>query len=84
MTGLDRFSSNRAVAISALLLARCAGGARPLHYTHIKSHTGHPWNELADTLAAGAHKDVGRLLAPLPMAGWGAEDFEAMEHYLTL
>eukprot|EP00974_Lingulodinium_polyedra_P034591 3324162-Lingulodinium_polyedra.AAC.1 len=65
-------------------MARRAEGSGPIHYRHVKPHTGHPWNALADTLADRAHAEVGKQSAPLPMAGWGTEEFEATEHFLTL
>ena len=48
------------------MLERC----RPVHYSHVKGHSGHPWNELADRVANAGRKRS--ILAPvrLPIADW--------------
>eukprot|EP00974_Lingulodinium_polyedra_P019382 1870462-Lingulodinium_polyedra.AAC.1 len=30
----------------------------PVDYRHVKGHSGHPWNELADVVASGALQQV--------------------------
>ena len=48
---------NRVIADMVVAMARAARRRRGLQTQHFKSHTGHPWNELADSLAGQKHKD---------------------------
>ena len=57
---------------------------RDLTTQHIKSHTQHPWNELADTLAAGLQSDVPAFESVLPLDDVGVPDLEALEHMAQL
>ena len=56
--GIFSFDSNAADADLVRFLALRARCRRALITEHVESHSGHPWNELADSLAGGLNADV--------------------------
>ena len=46
------FQRNQRLAATAFLAGTLARGGGTLDVVHIKGHSGHPWNELADRVAA--------------------------------
>ena len=78
------FRSNEDAASTARLLATAARGQRALRLHHVHSHTGHPWNELADTLAGGKHPEIPPHTTPLLWAGLSIGQRDELDHYLCL
>ena len=66
------------------VVASVVRGRRHLSAQHIKSHTGHPWNELADTLAAGRQTDLAPCHACIPLAQASLIELEALEHLVYM
>ena len=77
------FKANTNQARAATISAMRARRLRNLSTRHTYSHTSHPWNELADTLAAGKHDDIEQAaIRENPMAQ--ATSLDNLEHLVTL
>ena len=69
-SGWAKVSAQRQLAFVMRTLSVMLERCRPVHYSHVKDHSGHPWNELADRVANAGRKRS--ILAPvrLPIADW--------------
>ena len=60
------FESNADIAAEATMLAHVARSRRQLFTKHVASHSGDPWNELVDRIAAPGHAGLPDLTGPGP------------------
>ena len=82
--GTYNFESNKEFAATARTLASWARARRAVDSYHIKSHSDHPWNELADALAGERVTDLPPFDHDPPLLRATAQDRDLLEHFIAI